>query len=471
MTLTGPKAGKAAGSVSGKASGRAAPSARRVPPGPPLWAGPGLFKKLATDRLALMNLAATYGDAARLRIGPKTLYFFNHPDHAKHVLADNNGNYHKGVGLVQARRAIGDGLLTSEGDLWRKQRRMIQPVFQNKRISRMDAVIAAEAANLVERLRAHTGGEPVDVVQEMTWLSLGVLGRTLLDADLGAFSSIGHSFEAVQDQAMFELVTLSKVPMWVPLPKQMRFRRARAELQRIVDHLVADRLARPGELGDDVVSRLIASTRQEADPRVGRQRMRDELVTLLLAGHETTASTLAWTFHLIDRHPEVRDRLHAEAVEVLGDRLPVHEDLHRLRYTAMVVEEVMRLYPPVWMLPREAQGDDEVGGYHVPAGSDVLISPYTLHRHPAFWDEPDRFDPERFDPDRPVNRPRYAYIPFGAGPRFCVGNHLGMMEATFVIAMIARDLRLTQLPGHDVVPEPMLSLRVRGGLPMTVHPA
>ncbi|GII76205.1 cytochrome P450 [Sphaerisporangium rufum] len=459
MTLTG-----------AKASARPSSDGRRVPPGPSPWAAPGLFRKLAGDRLALMALAATYGDAARLSIGPKKLYFFNHPDHAKHVLADNSGNYHKGVGLVQARRAIGDGLLTSEGELWRKQRRMIQPVFQNKRISRMDGIIAAEAAAMVDRLRSRVGGEPVDVVQEMTALSLGVLGRTLLDADLGAFGTIGHSFEAVQDQAMFELVTLSKVPMWVPLPRQLRFRRARAELQRIVDHLEADRLAR-GADGDDVVSRLIASTRQEADPLVGRRRMRDELVTLLLAGHETTASTLAWTFHLIDGHPEVRERLHAEAVEVLGDRLPEHGDLHRLRYTAMVVEEVMRLYPPVWMLPREAQGEDEVGGYHVPAGADVLISPYTLHRHPAFWERPDAFDPERFDPDRPSGRPRYAYIPFGAGPRFCVGNHLGMMEATFVIAMVARELRLATVPGQRVVPEPMLSLRVKGGLPMTVHAA
>jgi cytochrome P450 len=460
MTITGPPPA-------------AAPPAarRRVPPGPSRWAGPVLFRKLAGDRLGLMSVAATYGDAALLTIGPKKLYFFNHPDHAKHVLADNAANYHKGVGLVQARRAIGDGLLTSEGELWRKQRRMIQPVFQNKRISQQAGAIAAEAAKLVDRLRAHQGGGPVDVVNEMTGLSLGVLGRTLLDADLGEFGDIGHSFEAVQDQAMFELVTLSMVPMWVPLPRQLRFRRARAELQRVVDHLTAERLARTGTGGDDVVSRLIVSTREEADQRVGRLRMRDELVTLLLAGHETTASTLSWTFSLLDRHPEVRERLHAEAVEVLGDRLPVYEDLHRLRYTAMVVEEVMRLYPPVWMLPREAQGDDEIGGYHVPAGSDVLISPYTLHRHPAFWEEPDRFDPDRFDPDRPTSRPRYAHIPFGAGPRFCVGNHLGMMEATFVIAMIARDLRLAKVPGYKVVPEPMLSLRIRGGLPMTVHPA
>jgi Cytochrome P450 len=242
--------------------------------------------------------------------------------------------------------------------------------------------------------------------------------------------------------------------MWVPLPHQLRFRRARRELQRIVDELAARRDGRPP--GDDALSRLVESASREPDPRVGRQRMRDELVTLLLVGHETTASTLGWTFYLADRHPEVWERLHDEAIEVLGDRLPVYEDLHRLRYTAMVIDEVIRLYPPVWMLSRHAQSADVVGEYDVPAGSDVLVCPYTLHSHPAFWDAPERFDPERFDPARTVDRPRCAYIPFGAGPRFCVGNNLGLMEAVFVVAMVARELRLTRWPGYPVVPEPML---------------
>jgi len=447
------------------------PPARRVPPGPPRTATIGLLRKLNGDRLALMtSAAARYGDAVRLAVGPKVLYFFNHPEHAKHVLADNSANYHKGIGLVQAKRALGDGLLTSEGELWREQRKIIRPVFQQKRISQQAGIVADEAAKLVARLLAHRGQQPVDVVEEMTGLTLGVLGRALLDANLDAFDSVGHSFEAVQEQAMFEMVTLSMVPTWLPLPKQRRFRHARADLQRVVDHLVADRAANPRD-GDDVVSRLIASTSREADPRVGEVRMRDELVTLLLAGHETTASTLSWTFHLVDQYPEVADRLHAEAVGVLGDRLPVYEDLKRLTYTAMVVQEAMRLYPPVWILTRQAQRDDEVGGYHVPAGADVMVCPYTLHRHPAFWDAPDRFDPDRFDPARTTNRPGYAYIPFGAGPRFCVGNSLGMLEAVFVVAMVARELRLRGVAGQRVVAEPMLSLRVRGGLPMTVHAA
>lgn len=441
---------------------------RRTLPGPPRTATFSLLNRLVGNRLALLSQAAAeYGDAVRISIGPKVLYFFNSPEYAKHVLTDNAANYHKGIGLVQAKRAIGDGLLTSDGPLWRKQRKMIQPVFQAKRIAQQAGVIAAEADQLVQRLHRHAGAGPIDITQEMTGLTLGVLGQALLDADLSAYAGVGHSFEAVQDQAMFEMVTLGMVPMWVPLPKQLRFRKARETLERVVDGLVADRLAR-GTGGDDVMSRLISSTRQEADPEVGRRRMRDELVTLLLAGHETTASTLSWTFFLLDRHPGVWQRLHDEAVEVLGDRPPEYEDLHQLTYTSMVIEEVMRLYPPVWILPRVAQADDEIGGYHIPAGSDVVVSPYTMHRNPRLWTDPERFDPERFNPARTSTRSSYAYIPFGAGPRFCVGNHLGMMEAVFVLASVVRRLRLATQPGYRVVPEPMLSLRVRGGLPMLV---
>lgn len=446
-------------------------AARRTPPGPRGNAMLGKLMHVRRDRLGLMtSLAREYGDAVRLTMGPKSLYFFNHPDHAKHVLADNHANYRKGVGLVHARRALGDGLLTSEGELWRKQRKAIQPVFQRDRLAASAHVIVEEAQALVTRLRATPPGEPVNIVSAMTGLTLGVLGRTLLDTDLSAHASIGHAFEAVQDQAMFEMVTLNMVPMWMPLPRQVRFRRAKRELTDVVDQLVREHTESHDGTGDDLMSRLIASTRDEPDSTARAGRIRDELVTLLLAGHETTASTLGWTWHLVDQHPEVFERLHEEAVRVLGDRQPVYEDLHGLQYTSQVIEEVMRLYPPVWILPRRAVADDEIDGYRIPAGMDVVICPYTLHRHPAFWPSADRFDPDRFGPDQTGDRPRYAYVPFGAGPRFCVGNNLGLMEAAFVIAVVARELRLTKVPGHQPVAEPMLSLRMRGGLPMTVHP-
>jgi len=436
-----------------------------APPGPPRRATFRLLKQLFTDRLALMSTnAGAYGDVVRIAIGPKTMYLVNHPELAKHVLADNAGNYHKGIGLREAKRALGDGLLTSDGEAWSRQRRTIQPVFQPKRISRQAGVVASEVDELVRRLATREGGGPVEMLHEMTGLTLGVLGKTLLDAELGGYETLAHSFEAVQDQAMFEAVTLSMVPQWVPLKKQLQFRTGREDLRRIAEELVEQRLANPLEGGEDVLSRLIATGGGGS-----HEQMRDELITLLLAGHETTASTLGWAFHLIDEHPEVAERIHAEAVGVLGDRLPEHEDLRKLSYTTMVVEEVMRLYPPVWLLPRVAQADDEIGGYHIPAGSDVVVVPYTLHRHPEFWTDPERFDPGRWDPANPAGRPRYAYIPFGAGPRFCIGNSLGLMEAVFVLAMAGRELRLRKLPGYVVEPEAMLSLRVRGGLPMTVH--
>ena len=445
-------------------------SERRVPPGPPRSSALSMLLTMGRDRIGMMTAAAgRYGDASKLPVGPKSLYFFNHPDHAKHVLADNAANYHKGIGLVHARRALGDGLLTSEGELWRKQRRVIQPAFQSRRIAEQDSIVADEAAKLSRRLLARAGQGPVDVVHEMTSLTLGVVGRTLLDADLSRFPDIGRDFAAVQDQAMFELASLNAVPPWVPLPRQRRFRQARRRLETVVDRLVTERGADTDR--DDVLSRLIISTRAEPDATVGRLRLRDELITLLLTGHETTASTLSWSLYLLDRHPEVRERVRAEALEVLGDRPPTFADLTRLRYTAAVVDEVVRLFPPVWILPRKALADDEIGGYHVPAGADVLICPFTLHRHPRFWDEPERFDPGRFDPAVTTDRPRYAYIPFGAGPRFCVGNHLGLMEAVFVLTTLARDVRLTGLAAHRVEPEPMLSLRIRGGLPMLVEPA
>ena len=218
-----------------------------------------------------------------------------------------------------------------------------------------------------------------------------------------------------------------------------------------------------------MLTRLINSGAQDADPVAAEARIRDELVTLLLAGHETTASTLSWAFYLLDQHPEVRQRLRQEAIEVLGDRRPTYADLSRLTYTGMVVQEVMRLYPAVWMLARTAKADDDVAGYRVRAGNDVVICPWALHRNPEFWPNAARFEPERFEASAAHERAPYSYLPFGAGPRFCIGNHLGLMEATFVLALVCRELDLRLVPGRRVRPEAMLSLRVKGGLPMTVH--
>ncbi len=421
----------------------AVPGRRRSFPGPSLPALPGLMRKLWFDRLSLLaDAAAEFGDVVRFKMGPKTIYFFNHPDHAKHVLADNAGNYHKGMGLAEARRRVlGDGLLTSEGELWRQQRRTIQPAFRRERIAGFAAVVTGEAEAMLGRLDSHVGGGPVDVVAEMTHLTLGVLGRTLFDMDLSPLRFLGGAFEVAQDQAMFEMVTLGALPPWLPLPRNRRFRAARRQLDDAVHALVAERERDGTPAGNDVISLLLGIYRDEPDARLRRRRLRDELVTILLAGHETTASTLSWTWSLLAGHPEAAEAMHAEAAEVLGDRVPDYQDLARLPYTTMVIQEAMRLYPPVWGLPRKALGPDEIDGYPIPAGADVMISPYTLHRHPRFWPDPDQFRPERFSPAVAGPSHRYAYIPFGAGPRVCVGSHLGLLEATLVAAMVARRFR------------------------------
>lgn len=447
----------------------------RGPRGHPLL---GNLLAVQRDRLGLMVAAARYGDAIRLTMGPKHLYLLNHPEHAKYVLSENHANYRKGIGLVHARRALGDGLLTSDGPRWRRQRQAVQPAFQRERIAQCAGAIGEETERMLARWRVRPG-LTVDLVGELTRLTLGVLGRSLLRTDLGSSQALGRAFAAVQDQAMFEMTSLNLVPHWLPIPGQLRFRRARLELEQLVDRLTAahagraDPGAEPGsEPGDDdLLSRLVGSLAHEPDPLARRRALRDELVTLLLAGHETTASTLGWTWYLVDQHPEVRARLREEAVGALADRLPTADDLARLPYTTRVVEEAIRLYPPVWMLTRRAVADDRVAGYHLPAGADVLVCPYTLHRHPEFWRRPGAFDPDRFSPERAEDRPRYAYLPFGAGPRFCVGSNLGLLEAVLVTAMIAREFQLRRPDRRPVVPEPMLSLRLKGGLPVSVVPS
>jgi cytochrome P450 len=438
-------------------------------PGPSPLAVPGLLRKLWFDRLSLLTDAAgEFGDVVRFAMGPKTIYFFNHPDHAKHVLSDNPGNYHKGMGLAQARRRIlGDGLLTSEDEVWKRQRRIIAPAFRRDRLAGFTSVVTDAGEALVGRLNARVG-RTVDLAEEMVQLTMSVLGQTLLAADLSPLRMLGPAFEVAQDQAMFEMVTLGALPIWLPLPRNYRFRRARGQLEEAVEVLVASRASTGGGDGTDLLSLLAAAYSGEPDARTRWRVLRDELVTILLAGHETTASTLSWTWYLLSRHPEAAQAIRAEAREVLGDRAPGHEDLARLPYTTTVIQETMRLYPPVWGLTRKAVAADEIDGYRVPAGADVMISPYTLHRHPGFWPEPNEFRPERFATSAAVTTHRYAYIPFGAGPRVCVGSHLGMMEATLIAAMVARDFRFEIAANLRPEPEAMLSLRVRGGLPVKV---
>jgi cytochrome P450 len=303
----------------------------------------------------------------------------------------------------------------------------------------------------------------------MSQLTLEIVAGAMFGTDLGEdeeeFRHTVSEGMVYANHLMNHFITL---PIVIPTPANRRGGKAIAKLDRIVTRIIDDR-RRSGEERNDLLAMLLAARDAETNAAMDDRQLRDEMVTFLVAGHETTAVALSWTWYLLSQNPDAERRLHAEVDEVLGDRLPTVDDLKDLPYTRMVLEESMRLYPPVWATSREPYEDDEVGGVRLPAGTTVTLSQYVTHRDPAFWPEPERFDPERFNPERSAERPEYAYFPFGGGPRRCVGQQFAMMEGQIALAMISRRLRLRLVPGHPVEPDPILTLRPRHGVAVTLQ--
>lgn len=423
--------------------------------------------RMGRDRLAFLSaLAARYGDIARVPLGGETLYLFNHPDLVRDVLVTNHRNFHKGRGLERARLLLGDGLLTSEGDVHRRQRRLAQPAFHRQRIAAYGATMATWAARRSDRWRA---GVAMDVHSEMMALTLAIVGKTLFDADvehetaeIGA--ALATTFESFNAGFFLPFGALLDR---LPLPATLRFRKARARLDATIYRLIEER-RRDGADHGDLLSMLLLAQDTEGDGgRMTDLQLRDEAMTIFLAGHETTANALTWTWYLLSRHPAVEARLHAEVDSALGgDRLPTADDLAMLPYTRMVLAESMRLYPPAWILGRRALGPFEANGYTIPARAIVLMCQYLIHRDERWFPEPDRFDPERWTPERQAARPRFAYFPFGGGPRVCIGEQFAWMEGIIALAAIARRWRLRLVPDHPVVLQPIITLRPQFGMRM-----
>lgn len=420
----------------------------------------GSLLDVRRDRLGfLLRVTRQYGDFVGFRMGPRSLVLVNDPAAAHSILRDPGQSFRKGIGLSQARAFLGDGLLTSDGDLWAAQRRELQGLFHADRLPQLSRAIVAAARDLAERWEARrAAGEPVEAGREMEGLALDVLGRTLLRGDLRSEPGLSESFAVLQRWAMRRMTSLWETPPAWPSPGNLRARKARRRLHEVVDRLIREHRGERPAGGRDALDVLLSGARA-ADPAA----LRGEVATLLLAGHETSASALAWIWVLLARHPEVRERLEAELSAVLGEREPAFDDVPRLVYARMVVQEALRLYPPVWMLPRRAAEDVEIAGCRVPAGAEILISPWALHRHPELWDSPESFRPERFDPAGP-GHPAPAYLPFGHGPRACLGSGFGMLEILLVLATVARRFRLEPAPGFRAEPEALLSLRPHPGL-------
>ncbi|MFY0562346.1 cytochrome P450 [Archangium lansingense] len=417
-----------------------------------------------------------YGDFVRLRMGPTiSLLSLTSPELIKHVLLDHADKYGKPAGLVRdAWPLLGNGLFTSSGDFWKRQRRLMQPAFHKERLAALAGSMVEATQQMLARWQARPNpSEPLDVSAEMMHLTLGIVGRALFSTDVsGTADRVGQALTVALAETNHRILSLGLyAPDFIPTARNRAFRQALDSLDSVVFELIARRRAGQTQ-GDDLLATLMAVQDADTGERMTDTQLRDEAMTIFLAGHETTANALAWMWHLLAQHPEVEARARAEAEAVLGGRAPTAEDLPRLRYLTQVFEETMRLYPPAWIMARQPVKEDVLAGVRLTPTprTIVAISAYALHRNPKLWPEPERFDPERFSPEQSAQRPRLAYLPFGGGQRLCIGNNFALMEATLITAAVLQRFRLRAVPGHTVEPEPLVTLRPKGGLPMLVEP-
>jgi cytochrome P450 len=446
---------------------------RLLPRGPRGHLLTGSLPEFSGDRLAFFTrLAREYGDVVAFRLAWRRVLLLNQPDLIEDVLATKARNFTKHFALRLNRMLLGNGLITSEGEFWLRQRRLSQPAFSRERVLGYAPIIVACA---LRRLTTWRAGETRDLHTEMMQLTLEIVGQALFGADVAAEArAVGAAMEMALDCYVARLKSLFLFPVWIPTRRNRRLKEACGRLDAILYQIIKARRNRPTGNGsapaDDLLSRLLHA-RDEDGTRMTDQQLRDEAMTLFLAGHETTALNLAWTGYLLAQHPEIEDRLEAELRAVLGGRAPTAADLPRLKYTERVIQESFRLYPPVYAIGREAVHDCEIGGYPVPAGTTILMSQWVMHRDPRFFREPERFDPDRWDERRAKDLPRFAFFPFGGGPRLCIGNTFAVTEAVLVLATLAQRFRFRLVPGHLVKPVPHLTLRPEHGIKVVLHAA
>lgn len=405
----------------------------------------------------MVELFADFGDIYRVYSPGRRsyLYVINHPDDVKRVLVSNHRNYTKGIGLDRVKILLGNGIMTSEGDFWRRQRYMMQPAFHRRVITEFASVIDTANSSFLARWETLAqAGQPVNVTDEMSELTLEIVLRSIFGTDLDrlAQETGGNPFEVV-----------TKEPS-----RDLRFAYRFRSLARLVGELSRKRAA-SSEEHFDFLAMLMDSTDKETGAKMSERELVDEVMTLVVAGHETTASALNWTWYLISQHADVEARLHAEIDALPASDSPSLADMERLPFARQVIDEALRLYPPGWLLSRRAIGADRLSGYEIPAGTNLLLSPYLLHRHPRYWREPDRFLPDRFDAAHEAERPRFAYMPFAAGPRHCIGETFAIYEMLMHVCKVARSYRLRYVPDRPIELDAQVNLRTKHPLHMTLE--
>jgi cytochrome P450 len=414
----------------------------------------------------LMAAARDYGDLPYFKLGPYHAYLLNHPDYVRDIFVTNQGNFTKSRALQRARILLGQGLLTSEGQFHLRQRRMVQPAFHRDRLGGYAAVMSDYALRLRERWKA---GTTLDISEEMMRLTLSVVGKTLFSADVESEApEIGESLTTVLKMFRMLMMPFSEYLEKLPLPSIRRFEKARDRLDQTIYGLIRQR-RKSGEDAGDLLSMLLLAQDEEADGgSMTDKQVRDEALTLFLAGHETTANALTWTWYLLSQNPDCEARLHQEIDSVLEGRVPAMTDLTQLRYTEMVFAEAMRLYPPAWAVGRMSKAPFELGGIKIGAKSICILSPYVTQRDPRWFPEPERFNPERWTPEAREARPKFSYFPFGGGARVCIGERFAWMEGSLILATLAQKWKLRLDPRQRVAPLPLITLRTKHGMRMAI---
>ncbi len=436
---------------------------QRLPPGPKGHWLMGSLSEFRRDILGLFEQCAReYGDVVRLRIPNMPAYLITHPDHIEHVLVTANRNFKKHKVWRHLLGVFGNGLLTSEGDFWIRQRRLAQPAFHRNRI----AFYAETMVGFTQRmLDGWQDGQMRDIHQEMMTLTMQIVAKTLFNADVSKDAQdVGNAMEIIMQEFQARFGRPFFLPEFIPTPGNLRFRKAIRRFNEIVYNIIQIRRA-SGEDTGDLLSMLLRA-QDEDGSRMTDDQLRDEIITLFLAGHETTAVALCWTWYLLANHPKIEAKLLNEIEKILGRRFPAVSDLENLRYAEMVILESMRLYPPAYAFGREAISDCEIGGYHVPAGTTIFLSQFVTQRDPRFFENPLEFRPERWANDLVKKIPKYAYFPFSGGPRQCIGNSFAMMEAVLLLVTILRDFHLELVSDQPVVPQASITMRPKYGLKM-----
>jgi cytochrome P450 len=406
----------------------------------------------------LQGLAARHGDIVRLKMMGSWWFIVSHPDDIERILVKDARIMKRDAGIAIVRRVLGNGLLTSEGDLWKRQRKLMSQAFTPKRIAEYATAMVRVGDATLGSWRA---GATINLHQEMSQLTMKVVADVLFGAsmDTADVDAVSHAMEDVNEFFSGSPEAMLQIPKWVPTPRNIGMNRAVASLDRVVYGIIAKR--REGQPRSDLLGTLLAA-RDDDGAGMSDGQLRDEVMTLFLAGHETTALTLAHTLYLLSLNPKIEQRLHDETIKVLGDRLPAAEDARSLTFAEWALKETMRLYPPAWSTGRETVEPYELRGHTIPVGSQLVASQWIVHRDARWYPDPERFDPERWSPERAKDLPRYAYFPFGGGPRVCIGNHFAMMEATLLLAMIVQRFRIELLPGERLELAPAVTLRQKG---------